>query len=108
MKKTILLLIIFFTSSCNHTVEEFEPCQIDEVSYYKNIKPIIKNNCATSGCHNLTNGLGNFNNYDELNTICNNGQFQKRVLYKKDMPPFKMDTCDFLKLKRWYYQGHKK
>lgn len=110
MKKSFYLIMCLFSLvGCKHYPEDIEPCQIpDEVKYYKDVKPIIQQNCATSGCHNSTSGLGNFNNYDELNTVCNNGQFQKRVLFKQDMPPFKLDTCDFLKLKKWYYQGHKK
>ena len=105
MIKKLILLIIFFCG-CKHMPEETQPCQISDLNYYKDIKPIIQRNCAISGCHNSTNGLGNFNIYDELNFVCNNGQFQKRVIWKRDMPPFPLDTCDFLKLRKWYNEGH--
>ena len=94
--------------SCRHSSDEIQPCQITEAKYYRDIQPILKNNCATSGCHNSSTGLGNFNNYDELNEVCNNGKFQKRVLWNRDMPPFKLDTCDFLKIRKWFNSGHQK
>ena len=98
-------LLLFILSGCKH--EPINPCSFDTVKYRTDIKPIIERNCTTSGCHNNSNGLGNFNIYDELNEKCNDGSFYKRVFYKKDMPPFKMDTCDFIKLKMWYLDGHK-
>ena len=100
-----LLVYILSLSSCKHEVPN--PCSFNEVNYRSDIKPIIKRNCTTSGCHNNTNTLGNFNIYDELNERCNNGNFERRVLRLKNMPPFKMDTCDFIKLKMWYLNGHK-
>ena len=100
-----LLMFILSISSCKH--DEPNPCRFDELHYRTDIKPIIRKNCSTSGCHNNSNTLGNFDIYDELNERCDNGSFEKRVLVKKTMPPFKMDTCDFIKLRTWYLSGHK-
>lgn len=100
-----LLMFILSISSCKH--DEPNPCRFDELHYRTDIKPIIRKNCSTSGCHNNSNTLGNFDIYDELNERCNNGNFEKRVFIKKNMPPFKMDTCDFIKLRKWYLDGHK-
>jgi hypothetical protein len=45
--------------------------------------------------------------YDRLNEVCLDGSFYKRVIVIRDMPPNAvLDTCDILKLKRWYYNGH--
>ena len=101
---TLLLYILSFTS-CKHEVPN--PCSFNELKYNTDIKPIIRKNCSTSGCHNNSNTLGNFGIYSELNERCNNGSFEKRVLRLKNMPPFQMDTCDFIKLKSWYLSGHK-
>jgi hypothetical protein len=100
-----LLMFILSIISCQHSTPN--PCAFDELHYRTDIKPIIKRNCSTAGCHNNSNTLGNFDIYDELNERCNNGSFEKRVLVKKTMPPSKMDTCDFIKLKTWYLGGHK-
>lgn len=101
---TFLMFILSITS-CTHST--ISPCDSDDLHYRTDIKPIIKRNCSTSGCHNNTNTLGNFDIYDELNERCENGNFEKRVLIKKTMPPFQMDTCDFIKLRTWYLGGHK-
>ena len=98
-------MFILSITSCTHST--ISPCDSDDLHYRTDIKPIIKKNCSTSGCHNNTNTLGNFDIYDELNERCENGNFEKRVLIKKTMPPFQMDTCDFIKLRTWYLGGHK-
>lgn len=105
------LSLIFATASltilgCNH--EASEPCSSVVVDYQTDIKPIISRSCASQGCHNSSNGLGNFNDYDQLNAKCNDGSFQRRVLWKKDMPPSALDACDFIKLRKWFNEGHKK
>ena len=101
---TFIMFILSITS-CRHSPPN--PCSFDELHYRTDIKPIIKKNCATAGCHNNSNTLGNFDIYSELNERCNNGSFEKRVLIKKNMPPSKLDTCDFIKLRTWYLGGHK-
>jgi hypothetical protein len=101
----LFILLIYLLTGCKH--EPINPCQTyDEISYYKNVRPIIIKNCAVSGCHNNTNGLGNFSIYSELNDRCNSGSFERRVFIKKNMPPSKMDTCDYIILKRWFREGH--
>jgi hypothetical protein len=99
-----LLLFVLSMFSCKHPTPN--PCNSDDLHYRTDIKPIIKRNCSTAGCHNNSNTLGNFDIYSELNEKCNDGSFEKRVLIKKNMPPFKMDTCDFIKLRTWYLDGH--
>ena len=100
-----LLLFVLSMFSCKHPTPN--PCNSDDLHYRTDIKPIIRKNCSTAGCHNNSNTLGNFDIYDELNERCNNGNFEKRVLIKKNMPKSKMDTCDFIKLRTWYLGGHK-
>jgi hypothetical protein len=100
-----ILLCILSLSSCKHQIPN--PCSFDELHYRTDIKPIIRKNCSTAGCHNNSNTIGNFDIYNELNQKCDDGSFERRVLIKKNMPPSKMDTCDFIKLKTWYLGGHK-
>ena len=100
-----ILLCILSLSSCKHQIPN--PCAFDELHHRTDIKPIIRRNCSTAGCHNNSNTIGNFDIYNELNQKCDDGSFERRVLIKKNMPPSKMDTCDFIKLKTWYLGGHK-
>jgi len=99
------VLFLYLLGGCKH--EPPNPCQTyDEISFRKDVRPVIIRNCATPGCHNNTNGLGNFSIYEELNDRCNSGSFERRVFIQKNMPPSKMDTCDYIILKRWYREGH--
>lgn len=101
MKNVITLLVLsLFLVSCSNKEEEevITPCGKSGYRYRADIKPIISKNCAS--CHK------EYLVYDNLNEICNNGKFFKRVIYLHDMPPNSMDTCDLLTLKSWYYNGH--
>jgi hypothetical protein len=103
MKKITLLLVTLIVVSCKNEVDENVPqgpCGISgRVDYYTQIKPIINSHCAR--CH------VEYKFYDKLNEDCNNGKFQKHVLIDRDMPPAGgMDTCDYIKVKRWFRDGH--
>lgn len=101
MKLRILLGIVLslFLVSCKHKPdEEVTPCNKKDIRYKADIKPIIARNCA--GCHHA------YLVYDNLNELCINGKFYKRVLYLHNMPPTEMSTCDLNILRAWYYNGH--
>ena len=119
MKKLLIIALLF--AGCKHDateVEKAEPsCVPQSISYQRDIKPIITANCATgSGCHGAGSPNGNFYNYDVLNATCISGEFNKRVLVQKTMPPvgldslgvdtLGLDSCDYLTLRRWYNNGH--
>jgi hypothetical protein len=99
MKKLLIIALLF--AGCKHDVVETTICgkDINKISYTADVKPIIKTHCI--GCHS------EYIMYDSLNASINSGDFAKRVLYKRDMPPAGgLDTCDYIVLKRWYYNGH--
>jgi hypothetical protein len=100
MKNLVILLVLsLFLVSCSDKEEEvITPCGKKGIRYLRDVKPIISKNCAS--CHK------EYLVYDNLNEVCNNGKFFKRVIYLHDMPPVEMDTCDILTLKSWYYNGH--
>lgn len=101
MKNLVILLVLsLFLVSCTHKNEKeaITPCGKSGYRYRADIKPIISKNCGS--CHQ------EYLVYENLNEICNNGKFFKRVIYLHDMPPVEMDTCDFITLKSWYYNGH--
>jgi hypothetical protein len=102
MRILVLLVILFLISSCKHSaVEDSSPCgkDLNNLHYKSDIKPIIKKHCLS--CH------AEYTFYDSLNTECLDGAFYKEVLYLRTMPPNGgLDTCDYMILKRWYYNGH--
>ena len=121
MKK--LLIIALFFAACKSDAPEVEKaapaCVPSNISYQRDIKPIITAHCNTgSGCHGTGSPNGNFYNYDQLNATCISGTFNKKVFIQKTMPPvaldslgvdtlgFGLDSCEYLTLRRWYNNGH--
>ena len=109
MKKLLIIALLF--AGCKNDapeVEKAEPsCVPTSISYTRDIKPIIRTNCALgSGCHGGGSPYGNFYNYDQLNATCIDGSFNKEVFIEKAMPPNGIDSCDYLTLRRWYNNGH--
>lgn len=100
MKYIVLFSLLFIACQHEEKTEAPGPCATaDKIQYKSDIKPIIRQHCI--GCHS------EYNFYDSLNAEINTGAFYKRVLIKRDMPPAGgLDTCDYIKLKRWIYNGH--
>lgn len=59
-------------------------CDTVAVSYKLNIKPIIDQSCAYSGCH------PNFSTYSGLQPYLRSGVLKERVINRKDDPVFGM------------------
>jgi hypothetical protein len=101
MQQTIfklgLLLLLLSTFTFNNCTQDKLPepvppgfCDTTITSYNLNIKPIIDNSCAYSGCH-LDTAPGNFTTYEGASLFFD--KFQERVINLKDdeefgMPPF--------------------
>lgn len=100
MKYIVLFSLLFVACQNEEKTEDPGPCATaDKIQYRSDIKPIIRQHCI--GCHS------EYNFYDSLNAEINSGAFYKRVLIQRDMPPAGgLDTCDYIKLKRWIYNGH--
>jgi hypothetical protein len=102
--RNIVLSLLFFTVACTTDKKEEEmpgPCgtATKEINYPADVKPIIRQHCIS--CH------ADFIFYDSLNADINTGDFYKRVIVIRDMPPSGgLDTCDYIILKRWIYNGH--
>jgi hypothetical protein len=116
MKNYLIVLVsILFVciASCKHDNDDYynnQPCYPCGMSSpnptYVEAKRIIKKYCVT--CHNV-DSIGRYLQYDQLNAVCIDGEFSKRVFLKRDMPPVgacQMDSCDYVILKRWYINGH--
>jgi hypothetical protein len=79
----------------NKTMEQNIPavCETLDIAYNDEIKAIIDNTCAFSGCHDgNTAGIGNFNTYDGLLSRLESGEIKSRAvdMSKTDpdhMPP---------------------
>lgn len=103
MRNIVLLALIILTSCSNQEAKEEMPgpcgTATKEIKYPSDVKPIIRQHCIS--CHQ------DYIFYDSLNAEINTGEFYKRVIVTRDMPPSGgLDTCDYIILKRWIYNGH--
>jgi len=100
MRYLILFLFIVSCTSKEELPKPTYPCGMDSPNpTYFEIKQIVKTNCIE--CHK------DYIIYDRLNERCLDSSFYRRVLIVRDMPPNAvLDTCDIVKLRRWYYNGH--
>ena len=85
-----LLVLLPFISIWSCTSDQLEPisgCD-DSTSYSTNVKDIIDQTCAYSGCHNGTaSGVpGDFTTYDGMQRFLSDGSFVERVIDRKDNP----------------------
>ena len=113
--KKLLVLLCFLIIACSHE-QDYDYCVVSTKTFpcgmsspnptYVDAKRVIKTYCV--GCHN-NDTIGRYLQYDQLNAVCNEGEFNKRVFLKRDMPPSnsaQMDTCDYIILRRWLMNGH--
>ncbi len=84
-----------------------DQCDTASVSFSKDIMPVIKGNCAISGCH-VQGGAapGIFTNYNGVMDKVKNGTFEKRVLIDKNMPPAApLSDCQQSLIRAWLNAG---
>lgn len=102
MRYIIYSLLIFITACTDASKEEMPgPCgtATKEIKYPSDVKPIIQQHCIS--CH------ADYIFYDSLNQDILTRDLYKRVVVTRDMPPSAgLDTCDYIILKRWMYNGH--
>lgn len=78
---------------------EFNNSDTSAVTYAAYVKPLLDAKCGAS-CH------PGYMNYAGLKVVLDNGNFNNRVLVKKDMPPAgPLSPTDLAKLKRWLDAG---
>ena len=120
---TICCITIFSSSCVNNKKDVLFACDSTNVSFSKNIKPILVNNC--NSCHSTlnapNNGAGialetytdiiNSGYVDDSTTLANGGDGGKFVtdVQSGKMPKSasKLSDCDATKIKNWVFEGSK-
>lgn len=76
---------------------------VSTVKYSVHIQPIIKGNCAISGCHTAGgSGNGIFDNYAGIKAKVDNGSLRQRVVVDKSMPPSQaLNNCQIQLINAW-------
>ncbi|MEZ4952658.1 MAG: hypothetical protein R2825_03660 [Saprospiraceae bacterium] len=85
-------VLVAVAMACTNDVlpppERPEFCNDIIASYNTNVKPIIDESCAYSGCHDGAGGTGpgNYKSYNGILSILDDGSFRNRVLEKERDP----------------------
>ena len=82
-------------------------CDTSNTTWSKDIKPIVDNACATSGCHNgIASGGYDLSTYAGVKTMVTNNRFLS-VIELGTMPKGapKLDDCSINKVRSWMNKG---
>ena len=82
MKNRLLfgLFLFYSLSGCKHQPQEMPAPTCQPVSFARDVRPIIQQNCATYGCHIAGSPDGDFNQFAELKAKVTNGSFKNSVI----------------------------
>ena len=107
----LFLLTSILTFGCYYDNEEElypdgAPCDLENITYLNDIKPIIDNNCAISGCHVTGTRRKDLTTYQGLKDVVDDGRLIERVIIRKDMPPSQpLSQCERNKIQKWINEG---
>ncbi|MBK6566454.1 MAG: hypothetical protein IPL63_18110 [Saprospiraceae bacterium] len=109
----VFLVVLASFSSCYYDVEEElyqTNCDVDSISYSRDVVPIITNYCIS--CHSEALVLGgiNLSNYEKVIVYINNGSFQGSIKHQGGFTPMpqnqaKLSKCDISKVETWVANG---
>ena len=102
-----LLFFLFIITSCEYDNAGINALE-RPVSYSGDIVPLVRKNCAISGCHTGSAQTGNFIEYSEIKSRIDNGKFQLMVFDYRLMPPSgypDLSELEMAKLRKWIDDG---
>jgi hypothetical protein len=82
-------------------------CDTVAITYNEHIEPIIRGQCAISGCH-VAGGTGNgiFESYEGVKDKVNDGSLLRRTVVDRDMPPSgPLSDCQIKQIQAWIAEG---
>ncbi|RBW55276.1 hypothetical protein DS884_16745 [Tenacibaculum sp. E3R01] len=81
-------LLTISLTSCSSSEVPITPPITEEITYSKNVKVIIDNSCATSGCHSASSPAAGLSltNYTQVKNAAQNGNLHFRI-DNNTMPP---------------------
>lgn len=117
MKNLLVIMILLATgllSGCLYDKGDIaEPINGCDTTYYHlTIKPIIDNNCASSGCHDPGgSGTGDYTSYAGIKPYLDNGSVQFRINLDPADPLHMplgnvLSSSDKSKLDQWIADGY--
>ena len=82
----VSLLVFALASSCNDDETAGGDCNNPEPSFSADIRPIIDNACALSGCHVAGFANGDYTTFDGVKENVDDGSMRIQVVVTMDMP----------------------
>ena len=106
----LLLGLLGFTGCVSNNVEEIlGACETADMSFTRNIEPIIARNCAVPGCHSGPSPIAGVDliGYDNIKAKIDDGRIVARINDAGfPMPPSGvLPECDRLKIDAWVAAG---
>jgi len=108
MIMAVTALVVF--NGCSYNKEQAIPnantCGSVPATFSSDIKVLIANNCALSGCHNLASASGGqvFENYTQVKNSID--RIRQRAIVERSMPATgPLNATDYDKLKCWIDRG---
>jgi hypothetical protein len=91
MKVRVLLGCLLVMSACIHKAyippsSANKVCSSAEISFAKDVQPILRTNCAKAGCHDGQSMPHDFSIYEEVKLILPDSVFYYYVIKDKSMP----------------------
>ena len=104
-------LSIFISSiflSCSTTEIPIVPEVTEKITYDKNVKSIVDNSCATSGCHSAVNPAAGLmlTNYTQVKNSAQNGNFHGRINNGTMPPGNPLPSATIAIINKWQTDGY--
>ncbi|MCO6461797.1 MAG: hypothetical protein J5I59_10355 [Saprospiraceae bacterium] len=111
----VFFSILFLSYGCYNddieTLSAVSSCDTTDMTFEKDIMPIISTSCALSGCHNAQSVLTfSLTNYEEVLPIVLDGRLVKAIKHQPGIFPMPkntamLDECTINKIESWIRDG---
>ena len=103
---SIFASTVFF--SCSTTEIPVVPEVTEKITYDKNVKSIVDNSCATSGCHSAVNPAAGLmlTNYTQVKNSATNGNFHARIDNGTMPPSGALPSATTAIINKWRTDGY--
>ena len=108
--KKVIFLMCFSSVflSCSTTEIPVTPEVTEKITYDKNVKSIVDNSCATSGCHSTVNPAAGLmlTNYTQVKSSAQSGSFHTRINNGTMPPGNPLPSATIAIITKWQTDGY--
>jgi hypothetical protein len=112
MNRIGCIFLLLLIQGCATEVSEIAPCDVavDTLQYYKDVYPIINQNCSLPACHTTGFEYGDFKDEEDIKEVAKNGKLEFMIVTRQ-MPPGITDgkksltDCEINTIRVWINNG---